>query len=358
MIEPRSMLKNISRAPSNTEERIGKVMRLDHNERTTSLPQQVLDAIWKTIKPEEVVAYPALESTYKKLAAFVGMPREQLLMTYGSDTAIRMVFDTYLEPGQEVVFLQPTYGMFAVYTDMFGGKKVPIGYNEDFSLPVERVLEKIGAATKLVIIANPNHTGTAMRDKDIETVVRKAAEFNCLVLVDEAYHHFYTGTVVPMVDRYDNLIIVRTFSKAFGIAPLRVGYIISQTQNINNLIKVKLTHDITSVSAKFMEYLLDHPQVMRDCVRDVEEGKAVIKSEFEKLGCRMLPSVTNFVFVKLAAGIGAAKLVKELEARNVWIKGPFKGAPVDGFIRITVGPAAQMKDFMHHVCEVLSIGER
>ncbi|MDE2028837.1 MAG: hypothetical protein KGJ11_09900, partial [Candidatus Omnitrophica bacterium] len=80
--------------------------------------------------------------------------------------------------------------------------------------------------------------------------------------------------------------------------------------------------------------------------------------EFEKLGCRMLPSVTNFVFVKLAAGIDAAKLVKDLEARNVWIKGPFKGAPVDGLIRITVGPAAQMKDFMHHVREVLSIRER
>ncbi len=343
MIEVKPRLKNISRAPSNTEGRIGKVMRLDHNERTTSLPQKVLNAVWKTIKPEEMVAYPALESTYEKLASFVGVPRDYLLLTYGSDTGIRMVFDTYVDDGQEVVFLQPTYGMFSVYTDMFGGRKIPVEYNPDFSLPVDRILNKINPKTRLVIIANPNHTGTAMKDEDIEAVICRAAEFDCLVLVDEAYHHFYSGTVVPLISRYENLIIVRTFSKAFGIAPLRAGYIVSSTKRIQDLIKVKLTHDITAVSAKFVEYFLDHPKIMQDCVRDVESGKAVIARECAKFGAEMIPSVTNFVFVKLPANIDAAKLVKDLEVRNIWIKGPFKGVPVEGLIRITVGDAAQMK---------------
>lgn len=343
MIEVKSRLKNISRAPSNTEGRIGKVMRLDHNERTTPLPQEILDAVWKTIKPEEIVAYPALESTYGKLVKFAGVPRDHLLMTYGSDTGIRMVFDVYVDKGDEVIFLQPTYGMFQVYTDMFGGKKVPVEYDPDFSLPVDRILNKINPETKLVIIANPNHTGTVMENHDIEVVIRRAAEFDCLVLVDEAYYHFYTNTVIPLVDRYDNLIVVRTFSKAFGIAPLRAGYLVSSPQRIQDLIKVKLTYDITAVTAKFVEYLLDHQEVMRGCVRDVEEGKNVIVRECVKFGAKMLPSVTNFVFVKLPAGIDAAKLVKNLEVRNIWIKGPFKGVPVDGLIRITVGDAIQMK---------------
>lgn len=353
MIEPRDILKKITRAATNTEYRIGKVMRLDHNERTTPLPQKVLDEVWKTIKPEEVVAYPALESTYSKLAAFLGVPREQLLLTYGSDTGIRMVFDTYLDQGQEVVFLQPTYGMFAVYTDMFGGKKVPVGYDPDFSLPVGRVLEKINPDTKLVIIADPNHTGTVMAPGDIEAVIRKAAQFNCLVMVDEAYHHFYSGTVIPLIERYDNLVVARTFSKAFGIAPLRAGYLVSRPENIQNLIKVKLTHDITSVTAKFVEYLLDHPQVMRQCVRDIEEGKAVIERECVTFGAKMLSSVTNFVFVRLPPGVDAAKLVKDLEARDIWIKGPFSGSPVDGLIRITVGPPDQMAVLMRRMKEVL-----
>lgn len=353
MIEVKSRLKNITRAPSSTEGRIGRVMRLDHNERTTALPQDVLDAVWKTITPEEVVAYPALESTYEKLAHFTGVSRDHLLLTYGSDTAIRMVFDTYVSEGEEVVFLQPTYGMFPVYTDMFGGKKVPVEYDADFSLPVGRILSKMNAKTRLVIIANPNHTGTAMAEADIEAVIRRGAQLNCLVMVDEAYHHFYPGTVVPLVKSYDNLIVVRTFSKAFGIAPLRAGYLISQAVNIQNLIKVKLTYDVTAVTAKFIEYLLDHPRIMQTYVREVEEGKALIHQECMKLGWRMLPSVTNFVFIRLPAGFDAPKLVKDLEARDVWIKGPFKGVPLDGLIRITVGPKQQMQTFMRHVNEVL-----
>jgi len=353
MIEVKERLKKIARAPSNTEGRIGKVMRLDHNERTTPLPQAVLDAVWKTIKPEEVVAYPALESTYRKLSDFVGIGRDHLLLTYGSDTGIRMVFDTYVDDGQEVVFLQPTYGMFPVYTDMFGGKKLPVEYDPDFSLPVKRILDKIGPKTRLVIIANPNHTGTALPDKDIEAVISRAKEHDSLVLVDEAYHHYYPGTLVPLIGRYDNLIIVRTFSKAFGIASLRAGYLISQPQNIQNLTKVKLTYDITSVTAKFVEYLLGRPEIMQKCVRDVEEGKAVINRECAKIGAQMLPSVTNFVFVRLPAKIDAGKLVKDLEGRDIWIKGPFKGIPVQGLIRITVGDAAQMEILFKTIKELI-----
>ncbi|MBF0386279.1 MAG: histidinol-phosphate aminotransferase family protein [Candidatus Omnitrophica bacterium] len=353
MIQPKRLLLNISRAPSNTENRLGKVMRLDHNERTTPLPQAVLDAVWKTVSPEEVVAYPALESLYRKLAASLGVPRECLLLTYGSDTGIRMVFDTYLNEGDEVVMLDPGYGMFPVYTDMFGGKRVFVKYDADFSLPVTRIIEKINDNTKLVILANPNHTGTAMADGDILKVIQVAATHNALVLVDEAYHYFYEKTMIGQLPAYDNLIIVRTMSKAFGIAPLRVGYLVSQSANINNLIKVKLTYDVTTLSAKFAEYLIDHPSIGLEYVRDVNEGKAYLADEFKKLGAKVFPSVTNFVFVRLPEGSDAVKLVRALEARDIWIKGPFKGVPVDGYIRITVGPRAQMAIFMEHVKELM-----
>ncbi len=357
MIEPRDILKKISRAATNTEERIGKVMRLDHNERTTALPQAVLDAVWKTITPEEVVAYPALEGVYAKLAASLKVSRDMLLLTYGSDTAIRMIYDTYVNPGEEVVMLNPSYGMFAVYSDMFGAKKVFVEYNADFSLPVERVIEKINANTKLVILANPNHTGTAMSETEIIAVIKAAAKHNALVVVDEAYHYFYEGTMMGHLTAYDNLIIVRTLSKAYGIAPLRVGYLASQACNINNLYKVKLTHDITSVSAKFTEYFIDHPEIAAAHVKDVNEGKAYLTEAFKTIGGHVYPSVANFVFIRLPADLNAAKIVKALEARHVWIKGPFKGVPVDGLIRITVGPRSQMELFMEHFKAVIKLAE-
>src|SRR5208282_5739021 len=100
----------------------------------------------------------------------LGVPREMLLLTYGSDTGIRMVFDTYVEPGNEAVFLNPSYGMFSVYCDMFGAKKNSVEYNTDFSLPVNRITDKINSKTKLVVLADPNHTGTAMPQQDIISV--------------------------------------------------------------------------------------------------------------------------------------------------------------------------------------------
>ena len=254
-----------------------------------------------------------------------------------------------------MIFLNPSYGMFAVYSDMFGAKKNLVEYNDDFSLPVERITGKINPKTKLVILADPNHTGTAMPQQDIISVIEKAAAFNVLVLVDEAYHYFYEKTMTGFICRFDNLIVVRSLSKAFGIAPLRVGYLVSQAENIQHLYKVKLTHDITSVSAKFAEYLLDHPQVAKEYVKDVNEGKAYLADEFARMGGYVLPSVTNFVFVRLPQSMDALKLVRGLEERNVWIKGPFKGVPVDGLIRITVGPKEQMAVFIQHVKELVRL---
>lgn len=355
LIEPREILKKISRAPTNTEGRIGKVMRLDHNERTTPLTQEQLDAIWKTITPEEVVAYPALEGLYHKLAKSLDIPREMLLLTYGSDTAIRMIFDTYVNQGEEVISLNPSYGMFVVYSDMFGAKKVLVEYDQDFSLPVSRIIEKINLKTKLVILANPNHTGTAISKEDIIKVIKAAASVNALVVVDEAYYYFYEETMLDQIRNFTNLIIVRSLSKAFGIAALRIGYLVSQAANINNLYKVKLTHDITSVSAKFAEYFIDHPEIYRSYVNDVNEGKEYLAQEFKKIGGHVFPSVTNFVFVRLPISMDSAKIVHALESRNVWIKGPFKGVPIDGFIRITVGPREQMTIFMKHFLEVINL---
>lgn len=352
MIEPRGLLKNVSRALTNTEGRIGKGMRLDHNERTTPLPDKIVQEVWKTISPEDLVAYPALEGLYAKLAKSLGVSRDMLLLTYGSDTGIRMVFDTYVNPGDEVISLNPSYGMFTVYGDMFGARKHLVEYNADFSLPVNRITDKINSKTKLVILADPNHTGTAIPRKDIISVIEKAAGVKALVLVDEAYHYFYEKTMIDGVSRFDNLIIVRSLSKAFGIAPLRVGYLISQPANIQNLYKVKLTHDITSVSAKFAEYFLDHPEIAQAYVKQVNEGKEYLTREFAGMGGHVFPSVTNFVFVRLPERLDAVKLVRSLEERKVWIKGPFKGVPIDGFIRITVGPQEQMGILMKHIKEI------
>lgn len=346
MIEPKKNIKNLFRTPPDFIKRVGKIERLDRNERTTPFPGQHLENILNNISPEEVVAYPELEMLYRKLSAWLKIGRDQILLTSGSDTGVRAVYEVYVDEADEVITFPPTYGMYPVYCEMFGGVKKEVLYNEDFSLPLERILDAINERTKLITIANPNHTGTAIAESELARILKVARDKNALVLIDEAYHHFYEGTMLPYIDTFDNLVIVRTFSKAFGIAPLRVGCLISNKDIIAQLYKVKLTHEITSISAKFVEYLLDHQEIMEEHVRDVKEGIKFLSKEFTLLGITTLPTCTNFMFVKLPEEIDGNMMVGLLKEKGFYVNGPFSTLPINGLIRITVGPVGQMRRFI------------
>lgn len=345
MVEPKKNIKNLFRTRPEFESRIGKIERLDRNERIAPFPEDHLEAILSAILPEELVAYPELEPLYKKLAGWLGVERDEVLLTHGSDTAIRAVYEVFVEDGDEVLMMPPTYGMFSVYCAMYGGVKKEVFYNDDFSMPVERILDAINPKTKLVVIANPNHTGTVIEESGLVSVIEKAAENEAVVMVDEAYHFFYEGTMLPYINRFDNLIVIRTFSKAFGIPPLRIGYLISNKENIAQLYKVKLTYEITVISAKFGEYLLDHQEIMEDHVNDVNEGKAYLQKAFSTLGIIAHESHTNFIFAMLPENVDGKKVVDALKEKNIYINGPYSVIPVKNCIRITVGSKKKMEHF-------------
>jgi len=352
MIEPKKHIKKLYRTPPEFEERIGKIVRLDRNERTTPFPEEKLKEILESITPEEVVAYPQLDQFYNKMCEWLKVNRNQLLLTAGSDTGIRTVYEVYVGESDEVVMLTPTYGMYPVYCEMFGASKKEISYNEDFSLPIKRIIDAINQKTKLVIIANPNHTGTAIPERDLIDIVNAARDNNALVLIDEAYYHFYNGTILPYVNDVDNLIITRTFSKAFGIAPLRIGYLISNEEIISQLYKVKLTHEITCISARFGEYLLDHTEIMEEYVREVKAGIEYLTRELNKLEIDVPETCTNFLFAKLPSHIDATKVIELLKKKRYYINGPFSKVPIKGMVRITVGPVEQMRGFMSAFKEI------
>ena len=342
MIQPKKHLINLTRTPITPEDRIGKVLRLDRNERTTAFPKEHLARILASVTPDEMTAYPEVEPFYHKLAGWLGVRREELLIASGSDTNIKMVFEVYVEEGDEVVVITPTYGMYAVYCRMFGAKAREVLYDPDMSLPVSRVVEAIGLKTKLVTIANPNHTGTVISEEGLAGIIKAAKAVNALVVIDEAYYHFYPKTMLGYIHQFDNLIIVRTLSKAFGIAPLRVGYMVSNQEIIKQLYKVKQTHDITFFSAKAGSYLLDHLEIMQDYVREVNEAKAYLYARLPKMGFAVLKSEANFMYFKVPAGADPDKIVSGLAQKKIMIKGPFNQTPFKGHLRVTVGTVPQM----------------
>lgn len=346
MIEPKESIKSLFRVPPDNTSRAGKVVRMDKNEHTTPFPQAHFKKILYSISPDEIASYPELEPFYEKLSKWLKVDRNQLLLTSGSDTGIRAVFEVYVEKGDEVVIFPPTYEMYSVYCSMFGAVKKEVFYNDDFSFSLDKALDAINRRTKLVTIANPNHTGTVLKMAELIQIVKAAGDSQAMVLIDEAYHHFYKGTMLSCINKFGNLVIARTFSKAFGVAGLRIGYLISNKDVISLLYKVKLTHEITSVSAKFGEYLLDHLEIMKDYVRDVKEGVKYLSKEFRQLGLIVSNTEANFLYVKLPQAVEPKEMVYLLRERNFHIKGPFLTMPIKGLVRITAGPVGQMRDFV------------
>ncbi len=342
MITPKDLIKDISR-PLPDKSKRSEVYRFDRNERTTEFNQEEFKKLLSTLTPYDLVAYGELEPFYEKTAAWLKVKREKILLTCGSDTGIKAIFETFVDKGDQVLNLQPNYAMFSVYAKMFGAVEVKGIYEEDLTVNVERFIAQINEKTKLVVVSNPGHTGTVIAKQDLLRIGKVAAEHNSLFVVDEAYHHFYPETMATGIDQLQNLIVVRTFSKAFGLASLRIGLLVGCEDLIGYLYRVKLVHEITGVAAKIGEYMLDNQRIMQNYVHAVNQGKKLLYKRLPAMGFKVLRSDSNFVFFEYPDQFDVVMFLSELERRDIYIKGPFTKYPFSRHLRITVGDLAQME---------------
>jgi histidinol-phosphate aminotransferase len=221
MIQPKSHLYNVYRTPPDKLDRL-KFLRLDKNEDTIGLPEEVIQEILSEVTPDFISTYPLTYRLYESLSEFLSLSEDHLLITAGSDAAIKAAFEGFVEPGDEVIIPDPTFAMFEVYADLFRGEMKKITYKSDLSLSIEEMLGSITQKTKLIALPNPNSpTGTIVRREDILNLLKHAEAVGVVVLIDEAYYPFYPHTTIDLIDEYQNLIVTRTFSKAFGLASVR-----------------------------------------------------------------------------------------------------------------------------------------
>lgn len=354
MIEPRAHLKKVYRVIDRRDSRLGFV-RLDRNERTTGFPEEVLNEIWARITPDFFTAYPQPEPFYLRLAEWLKVDRDNLLLSSGSDTAIRHVFETYVEAGDEVVMVLPSYDMYPVFCTMYDGIKREINFNSGFELPINDILNAINPKTKLVALINPNQPIIrGYSEEELIEIIKKSQRNNAIVLIDEAYYHFCPYTALPLIEKYDNLVITRTFSKAFGIAGLRLGYIISCAGNIENMLKVKQTFEVDSFALEVGKYLLEHDSIMKEYVAKIDEGRDYLLKELENMSLQTFGGKSNLLLVKLPDSVGADVIVEKLKSKGYLVRGKFNEPPLatNHFIRITLGPKEQMAGFIKALKEV------
>ncbi|HEX3437302.1 MAG TPA: histidinol-phosphate transaminase [Pseudacidobacterium sp.] len=314
-------------------------VRLDFNENTFACSPKVLEALGK-ISRADLTKYPEREPVEDLVAQHLGLKASQVLLTNGVDEAIHVLSQTYLDAGDEFLLPVPTYSMYEVYGSSTDAKMVFVQAGEDFSFPVEALLNNITPATKLIAIANPNSpTGRVVSRETILRVMERAP--HAIVLVDEAYYHFHGKTVMDLIERVPNLIVTRTFSKAYGLAGLRIGVLAASEEQMHWLRRMISPYSVNGLALACLPAALEDEDYLKWYVGEVLEGRAIFTAALKQSGVPYWPSEANFVLTKI--GSKHKEFVFAMRQRNVLVRDRSNDPGCDGCVRITIGTLEHTK---------------
>jgi len=267
-----------------------------------------------------------------------------LLLTAGSDAGIKTCFEAFTIPGSEVVYQTPTFAMVDVYAELFKVKKQLVASRPCQSDLADNYRSSISDKTALVIIANPNSpTGAVLSEKELEQVLEHSCAMGAMVLVDEAYFGFCEITAIRMISRFSNLVISRTFSKAFGLAGLRIGFLAGHIDLISTLTQYRPMYEITSVGAAVAKFSLHNYDLVAQYTHEVDEGRQKLVSFLNDRAIQFLVSPTNFLHIDLEDEERCVVFEKYLRDHN--ILGGKASLPLSHptYARLTIGPPSEMR---------------
>jgi histidinol-phosphate aminotransferase len=309
---------------------------LDFNERTTGPSPEVKEALKKFIDADRLQVYPEYGDTEEKIARYAQVPASQVMITNGADQGIDVICRAHLSDGDKVIIPDPSFAMHYQSAGVQGAEILEPPYNEqDGSFPLEAVLSLISDDVNLVILCNPNNPlGTSIPVRDVEKILRKAGEKGIPVLHDEAYFEFSGITCTDLIEEYDNLYITRTFSKAFGLVAARVGYVISQEENLQELMKIRGPYDVNMFAKMAVLAALEDMSYVEDYVREVmQESKPRLEKFLRESGIGFYPSAANFLFLTVP---NPKQLIENLKAEGILVR-PKKGPGGKDGVRIAIG---------------------
>lgn len=361
MIKPRANIERLNRMKDQGSNR-SDFVRLDKNERTIPFSDDTYRSMLAGITSEIIPMYPDQNLLYAKLSKFLSIDEDHLLLSAGSDAAIKSIYETYVNAGDKVMYLWPTYAMIDVYAEMFEAEKVKIGYSSELELDFKLLLKNLDNNVRIVFIANPNQpTGTILNEAQIVQLIEKTKKTGTLLVFDEAYGPFSEqDSSIKYVRNYSHVLVAQTFSKAFGLASVRLGYIVTNSENIQWLFKVKSYADINLLAIKCGLYLLDNYSLVEDYVKSVNQSKKIIESELDMLGIKTIESHANFIHLKFPDEFDLSLIAQKMKEKGYLIRTTGNGLPavLEGCIRITVGPVEQMKDFLKEFKQVIQINQK
>lgn len=346
-IRPRRSLMNPDlKRPSalSSTPRSADTLWLDKNENLDPALLELSRAVLAQMPPSAVATYPEAGEVYRKLARWAGVSPESLLLTPGSDGAIRLVFEAFVEHGEDVVHTSPTFAMYPVYSQMFGAKAHAVEYARKGDGPYLDPRSLIDAVRahrpKLLCLPNPDSpTGTILSPEDLRRILTVCEESGTVFLLDEAYHPFHEWTAVSWTQSSRHLIVARTFAKAWGAAGLRIGYAVAHPETIALLHKMRPMYEVSTFAVEFVSRLLADPSRMQDTVARLNEGKAFFVERMRALGFAVLPTAGNFLHVAFG---DRGPAVHSALAGKVLYRASFEQPCLAGYSRFSTAPKAIM----------------
>lgn len=347
MIKPRKQILNVNRLSDEDFDR-SNYLRLDLNELVPHLENAVFEEIIKQLEPATFSSYPYQERVYDLLANSLNVTRDHITLTEGADGAIRRIFEVFCDPGDELLITSPTFGMYYVYPQLYGLHLKQIECKPDLSFDLISILESITSSTRLLAIANPNGaTGYELSPSELTRILKHAESTNTLTIIDETFVDFCSYPSSLDVDDFENLIIVRSFSKAAGLAGLRLGYLLSNSEIQNWLKRANPFVGVNSVAIIAAEYLLQNPSIIEHTAKSIKAGRNYLHDQLIELGFACHPCQTNFVLVDF--GEYRAHVISELKNQKVLVADLEHKPSLSKYTRITAGPI----DVMEYLVKII-----
>jgi histidinol-phosphate aminotransferase len=317
-------------------------LRLDFNENTVGCSPAVAEFLRTRITDGLLSVYPEYDDAKRELSGHFGVGEGEMLLTNGTDEAIQVLINTFVDDGDEVLILQPSYAMYRFYAELAGASIREIPYRaETLAFPLEELFHAITPQTRAILISNPNNpTGTAVKPNVVAQILAHARY--AAVLIDEAYFEFFGSTALPLISQQPNLFVSRTFSKAYGMASMRLGCLFSNPENIALMRKAQSPYSVNMLAALAARVAVNDHDYISTYVKEVLAARDLLYAGLEQLAIAFYRGEGNFVLVRF--GARAAEVRDKLAAAGILVRD--RSYELAGCVRVTVGTREQTARFL------------
>ena len=350
-IQRSQYLKQIKRLRVSEGRDLDNGLRLDRNEKVESWGKEFITSIFRE-KPDWLMSvYPENDTLYEKLSNFLKIKKQNILLTSGIDGGIKTIFEIMTAPGDLVGVINPTYAMYKVYSNLYQTNIEEINYKKNNKLDLDAIVSFLNKKPTVFFFPNPNQPiEDTLNFDQLKFLAKECYKNNCLFFIDEAYHYFGAESSVDLINEYENVVVARTFSKAFGVPSIRLGFLLANEKNMEIISKMRFAHESNTLSNIVAEHLIDNFKVVENYIKEIVDTRNKLKIILKKLGIESYGETGNYLLLDLKSSENAIRFAGFMKSKKIYIKGPWKDN-YSNFLTITLGPMKLMEKFVGAVEE-------